>query len=767
MKEKILGNRYKIVEKIGKGGMALVYKAYDTRLTREVAIKVLRHELVEDSEFKKRFLREAQSAAKLSHQNIVSVFDVDEFENINYIVMEYVDGKSLKDLLRENGVMPFQMAINTTIKICDAIQCAHEVGIIHRDIKPQNIMIKKDGSIKVTDFGIAKYIAATTITQDGNLMGSVHYLSPERILGLKPDNRADIYSIGITFYEMLVGTVPFNGENPVAVMSQHVKEKPNVDILAKYVPSALLNIVLKTLNKEAKDRYQSANELKYDLIKLLSSNELNIKDESNINKKYEEEIKKNLSKMMEKESESLETNKKNNNEIDNGSKMENADEYTKTVAYIRVPGNTETFIDIKALKKDIDGEEAKKDNVEFIKLESSSVDEDNNKDENEMNTTSKTKMFNTIKTIEVGKFINNLSKDKEENNEEEIFDTIQAPFIEKIDNKSRKDKEVKIKKEELKDTDYKDIERNQKNIINLNKEKNEQIKEEQIREGAGIKDNDFDNLSETRSINIDKRISKNDSKPEIEKLENKKELNNIVVSENQNKVDDFAKKQEKVDSLKSNNAYLVAENNSTNNSKSNEYKQNVNNKDNSNRKFIIIISVISLLIIVGIIVIVTLLIDIFKSDNENVTPDNSINFINYENKEYGIGFSYPENWNKTENESNYLVIINSPSENDIKESISIGVKDIIFDIPIDYATNEIVGNLLQKLIGEEIDSNSLEDDEIANHDAKKMETNKNNLNNILWLIQDDAKIYYIDYSVSSEKTTENMDKIVESIEISN
>ena len=212
---KIIGNRYEILEIIGKGGMATVYKAQDQVLKRYVAIKVLREEFTTDEEFIRRFNTEAQSAASLAHQNIVSIYDVGHQDKIYYIVMELIQGKTLKQIIDEDGVLPWKWSLNIAIQIASALEVAHKNNIIHRDIKPHNIIITEDGIAKVTDFGIAKAVSNSTITAFGTTIGSVHYFSPEHARGGYTDAKSDLYSLGVVMYEMLTGRVPFDADTPV------------------------------------------------------------------------------------------------------------------------------------------------------------------------------------------------------------------------------------------------------------------------------------------------------------------------------------------------------------------------------------------------------------------------------------------------------------------------------------------------------------------------------------------------------------------------
>lgn len=267
---KILGNRYEIVEKIGVGGMATVYKAKCKLLNRNVAIKVLKDEFANDSEFIKRFQVEAQSAASLSHPNIVSIYDVGNEENLHYIVMELIDGKTLKEIINEKGKLPWKEAANIASQIASGLMKAHSNHIVHRDIKPHNIIITKDGVAKVTDFGIAKAVSNSTINAFGSTVGSVHYFSPEHARGGYTDEKSDIYSLGVVLYEMVTGKLPFDGDTPVSVALKHIQETPVEPIeVNKEIPIGINNIIMKAMAKDISTRYQTASELHNDLEKIL------------------------------------------------------------------------------------------------------------------------------------------------------------------------------------------------------------------------------------------------------------------------------------------------------------------------------------------------------------------------------------------------------------------------------------------------------------------------------------------------------------------
>ena len=268
---KVLANRYEILEEVGSGGMAVVYKAKCRLLNRFVAVKVLRPDLQNDDEFVRRFNVEAQAAASLTHPNIVSIFDVGNEDGLHYIVMEYIQGVTLKEYIDEKHILPWREAAGYAIQIAQGLEQAHKNSIIHRDIKPHNIIIKEDGVLKVTDFGIARANVQKTMTCEDSAIGSVHYISPEQARGGYTDERSDIYSLGIVLYEMLTGTVPFDSDRPVTVAIMHLQEKPvpprekNLSI-----PLALERIVLKAITKEVSSRYKTAAEMAADLESVLN-----------------------------------------------------------------------------------------------------------------------------------------------------------------------------------------------------------------------------------------------------------------------------------------------------------------------------------------------------------------------------------------------------------------------------------------------------------------------------------------------------------------
>ena len=263
---RMLANRYEILEIIGKGGMATVYKANDHVLNRFVAVKVLNEEFITDIEFIRRFKSEAQTAAGLTHPNIVSIFDVGNEGDVYYIVMELIQGKTLKEIIVEDGKLSWKWSLNIAIQIAAALETAHKHNLIHRDIKPHNIIITEDGMAKVTDFGIAKAVSNSTITAFGSTIGSVHYFSPEHAKGGSTDGRSDIYSLGVVMYEMLTGRVPFDADTPVSVALMQVQEEPIEPVkLNPEVPISINNIILKAMEKDPDDRYQNATEMLIDL----------------------------------------------------------------------------------------------------------------------------------------------------------------------------------------------------------------------------------------------------------------------------------------------------------------------------------------------------------------------------------------------------------------------------------------------------------------------------------------------------------------------
>ena len=283
---RLLGNRYEILEKIGNGGMAMVYKAKCHVLNRLVAVKILRDEFTTDEEFIKRFSIEAQAAASITHPNIVSVYDVGREGNLYYIVMELVKGKTLKEIItEEGGPLPWKWSVNIAMQIASALETAHKNNIVHRDIKPHNIIITEDGIAKVTDFGIAKAVSNSTITAFGTTIGSVHYFSPEHARGGYTDSKSDIYSLGIVMYEMLTGRVPFDADTPVSVALKHMQEEPipPIEVNPK-IPKAVNDIIMKAIRKDTTLRYQTATDMLRDLSRALKNPNGDFVD----NEEYEE-----------------------------------------------------------------------------------------------------------------------------------------------------------------------------------------------------------------------------------------------------------------------------------------------------------------------------------------------------------------------------------------------------------------------------------------------------------------------------------------------
>lgn len=265
----LLGNRYEIMSQLGGGGMALIYKARDTMLNRQVTVKVLRPEFTGDEEFVARFRKEAQAVAKLSHPNIVSVYDVGQEEEIHYIVMEYIEGRNLKQVINEIGKIPVKHAVDIARQICDGLQDAHDNGIVHRDIKPHNILVMDNGRIKVADFGIAQIMSSIMITDSTTIIGSVHYFSPEQAKGGSIGIKSDIYSAGVVLYEMVTGKVPFEGETPIAVALKQIQEEPvPPSKLNPQIPPEVERIILRAMEKDVFMRYNSAGEMGRELHKV-------------------------------------------------------------------------------------------------------------------------------------------------------------------------------------------------------------------------------------------------------------------------------------------------------------------------------------------------------------------------------------------------------------------------------------------------------------------------------------------------------------------
>ena len=286
VKGQLIDNRYKIIRSIGEGGMANVYLGFDTILDRNVAIKVLRGDLSNDEKFVRRFQREALSASSLAHPNIVEMYDVGEDDGLYYIVMEFIDGITLKQLLKKRGSLTLSETLDIMSQLTDGMSHAHDSYIIHRDLKPQNIMIKDDGQIKITDFGIAMALNSTQLTQTNSVMGSVHYLPPEQASGKGATVKSDIYSMGIIFYELLTGKLPFKGENAVEIALKQMRDPlPSLRDDNPEIPQSIENIILKATAKNPKNRYEDSREMHEDLLTALDESRMN---EEKIKFKYPE-----------------------------------------------------------------------------------------------------------------------------------------------------------------------------------------------------------------------------------------------------------------------------------------------------------------------------------------------------------------------------------------------------------------------------------------------------------------------------------------------
>ncbi len=281
-----INDRYEIIKNIGEGGMANVYLALDTILDRKVAVKILRGDLATDEKFVRKFQREAQAASTLDHPNIVGIYDVGEDNGNYYIVMEYVEGQTLKSLVKRRGYLTLLEVIDIMSQLTSGIAHAHEKGIIHRDIKPQNVLILDDGLVKIADFGIAQALNSNELTETNSVMGSVHYLPPEQANGTGSTYKSDIYSLGILMYELLIGKVPFKGENAVEIAIKQMKDPiPSVCELKNDIPQSVENIILKATAKNPKNRYNSVEEMKYDIKTCLDEDK---KDVSKITFTYPE-----------------------------------------------------------------------------------------------------------------------------------------------------------------------------------------------------------------------------------------------------------------------------------------------------------------------------------------------------------------------------------------------------------------------------------------------------------------------------------------------
>lgn len=344
MKGQKISDRYQIIKSIGEGGMANVYLAYDTILDRNVAVKVLRGDLATDEKFVRRFQREALSASSLSNPNIVEVYDVGEDNGEYYIVMEYIEGKHLKNLIKKRGKLTVSEAVDIVMQITDGLSVAHDSYIIHRDIKPQNIMILENGLVKITDFGIAMAMNSTQLTQTNSVMGSVHYLPPEQASGKGSTLQSDIYSIGILFYELLTGKLPFKGENAVEIALKHLKESlPSIREEVPNIPQSVENIIIKATAKNPKNRYADAREMHEDLKTCLEPARNN---EAKIKLKYQE---------ASDDTKMLKTVKDDNKKLDTKKKI---NEKNKKEEHVEV------------VAKKITGDDLKKQNKTLIRLAS-------------------------------------------------------------------------------------------------------------------------------------------------------------------------------------------------------------------------------------------------------------------------------------------------------------------------------------------------------------------------------------------------------------
>ena len=307
-----INDRYQVIRSIGEGGMANVYLAYDTILDRNVAVKVLRGDLATDEKFVRRFQREAMSASALSHPNIVEMYDVGEDDGNYFIVMEYIDGKTLKNLIKKRGALTVAEVVDIMLQLTSAISCAHDSYIIHRDIKPQNVMILDDGRVKITDFGIAIASNASELTQTNSVMGSVHYLPPEQANGAGATAKSDIYSLGILMFELLTGKLPFKGENAVEIALKQMKEQiPSVCAMNPEIPQSIENVILKACAKNPKNRYDNVKDMYNDIKTALDEDRTNetkqtykfSEDDLDETKKIESlsEVKKNKKKETKEE----------------------------------------------------------------------------------------------------------------------------------------------------------------------------------------------------------------------------------------------------------------------------------------------------------------------------------------------------------------------------------------------------------------------------------------------------------------------------------
>ncbi len=302
-----INDRYQIIRTIGEGGMANVYLAYDTILDRNVAVKILRGDLAEDEKFVRKFQREAISASSLSHPNIVEMYDVGEDDGRYFIVMEYVEGVTLKNLIKRRGALTLSEVIDIMLQLTSAIACAHDSYIIHRDIKPQNVLILDDGRVKITDFGIAMALNSNELTQTNSVMGSVHYLPPEQANGTGATIKSDIYSLGILMYELITGNLPFKGDSAVEIAIKQMKEPiPSIVEQNPNIPQSVENIILKASAKNPKNRYESARQMYEDLTTCLDESRLKEPKYVYLYPEFEEEKKVTREKKNEKKQEEVE-----------------------------------------------------------------------------------------------------------------------------------------------------------------------------------------------------------------------------------------------------------------------------------------------------------------------------------------------------------------------------------------------------------------------------------------------------------------------------
>ncbi|MFW6256542.1 MAG: Stk1 family PASTA domain-containing Ser/Thr kinase [Bacillota bacterium] len=296
MIDKVLNERYKIIEEIGKGGMAIVYEGRDLLLDRKVAIKILRSEHLTDKNFLEKFQHEARAVARISHPNVVSIFDIGQDNDYHYLVMEFIEGENLKDIISQRGQLSAAEALDITRQICSALEVAHKQNVIHCDIKPHNIILDTQKTIKVTDFGIARAVSESTLTMTDTIMGSAHYFSPEQAKGGEIKGYSDLYSVGVVLFEMLTGEVPFSGESPISVALKHIQKKPRIpSAVEEELPRELKELVLKALAKEPEDRFDSATQMKEKINEVMKN--LSSKDK----REQKEEDRTQDTKIMKKE----------------------------------------------------------------------------------------------------------------------------------------------------------------------------------------------------------------------------------------------------------------------------------------------------------------------------------------------------------------------------------------------------------------------------------------------------------------------------------